>query len=222
MVPAGRWGCLRVRYRLGDTGRTPTGGKNRAAKFVPLPSFFVCPYARAGDKFIHRTRTGSTNRYPQPLRVSPDRDLDDEVHARREGHGSRPSSPLGVVNVLLPRARMPPLWVPTNRSRRCPAPRATSYTGACRPRRDPVAAILGRQPLCNTDTLRVSVLLTASLLIGLPAWIGGDSTGSDANGTGGKMPLRLTDAPIDRATAVDAPPNASRSSRPIRTPTPVA
>jgi hypothetical protein len=53
------------------------------------------------------------------------------------------------------------------------------------------------------DTLRTSFLLTASLLVGLLAWTGCDSTGSDASGTSGKMTLRLTDAPLDSATAVN-------------------
>ena len=53
------------------------------------------------------------------------------------------------------------------------------------------------------DILRTSFLFTASLLIGLVAWTGCDSTGSDASGTSGKMTLRLTDAPLDSATAVN-------------------
>lgn len=87
MGQAGRWG-LRVRYRLGDTGRTPTGGKNRAAKFVPLPPFFVCPL-RADWRQVYQPRSAwITKRLPaadaggitesRPEKTLPDRSVPEE------------------------------------------------------------------------------------------------------------------------------------------------
>jgi hypothetical protein len=51
-------------------------------------------------------------------------------------------------------------------------------------------------------TIRTSLSLTFALLIGLLAWTGCDSSG-DSGATNGKMTLRLTDAPVDSATAVN-------------------
>ena len=48
--------------------------------------------------------------------------------------------------------------------------------------------------------------VSALPLFALLAGIGGNSTGSDASGTGGKIPLRLTDAPVDSVAAVNGNP----------------
>jgi len=54
----------------------------------------------------------------------------------------------------------------------------------------------------NMKILRTSLALTVALAVGLLAWTGCDTTG-DTSATSGKMTLRLTDAPLDSATAVN-------------------